>query len=184
MDKKGLVLWSVLLALLIGVIVYVNLPARDAGENTSPAGETAGLKEGADVGEALPDFTVDLLDGGVFRLSDCRGKTVVINVWATWCGPCVKELPDFQKLYAERGDGLVMLALHADTVTEDVSAYIKGTGFTLPAAVADAALLRKLGYIGAVPQTVIVGPNGAVAYNSPGAIDYETLVMLVEKAKQ
>ena len=179
MNKKGIVLWGGLLLLLVGLIVFVNLPEKAQTKNGASG---ASVKEGAAQGEALPDFSVTRLDGGTFTLSECRGKTVVINVWATWCGPCVRELPAFERLYKERGSEVAFLALHADSVTEDVASYLTKNGYTLPAALADAKLLNQLGYASVVPQTVIVAPNGTVTYNRAGALTYEKLARLVEEA--
>ncbi len=181
-NKKEILFWAAALVLLIGVIVLVNLPALPFSQKKEAA-PGAQKNAGSAVGDLLPDFEVRQTDGQTFRLSDHRGKTVVINVWATWCGPCVKELPHFERLYKEAGDGVAVLALHADAVTEDPAAYLEKNGYSLPAAVADAALLQNLGYMNVVPQTVIVAPDGTVTYNSAGALTYDKLAGLVGDKK-
>ncbi len=73
------------------------------------------------IGEALPDLTFHTLDGKAVKLSDLKSKVVVINFWATWCGPCVKEMPSLQKLateYASRG--LTVVGVNLDENPADV----------------------------------------------------------------
>ena len=90
------------------------------------------------IDEPAPDFALTNLDGETVRLSDFRGKTVVLNFWASWCPPCREEMPEFQELWDERGedgsDDLVMLALDflvQDTMA-DARGFVEGRGFTFP----------------------------------------------------
>ena len=112
-------LTAALLVVLLALTAAVNLPGSPLGDR-APASQ---IGSGSAVGEALPDFTVTRTDGTRFTLSEERGRTVVINIWATWCAPCVKELPYFDRLARERED-VAVLALHSDLVTEDVEAYL------------------------------------------------------------
>ncbi len=121
------------------------------------------------IDEPAPDFALTNLDGETVRLSDFRGKTVVLNFWASWCPPCREEMPEFQELWDERGeegaDDLVMLALDflvQDTAT-DARNFIEGNGFTFPVlldttdgAVADRYRVRGL------PATFFIDGEGVV----------------------
>lgn len=165
------VLWALALALLAAVLVFVNLP------------ETAPPPDGAAVGERLPDFTVTCTDGSTFCLSEQRGKVVVINLWATWCTPCVRELPIFDRLVRERASEVAVLAAHSPPVTTDVAAYLAQYDYAIPFAVdEDGALGELLNASISLPQTIVVSPDGTVTYNREGALDYETLVSLVDAA--
>lgn len=81
-----------------------------------------------------PDFTVPLYgeQGGSFALSAHRGQVTVINFWATWCAPCVAELPHFERLQREYGDRVSVVAIHSNLVTEDVQAFLDAHGWQLP----------------------------------------------------
>ncbi len=161
-------LWALALVLLAAVLVLANLP------QAAPAG--------AAPGEELPDFSVTCLDGGVFTLSEQRGKVVVINLWATWCTPCVQELPSFDRLQRERAD-VAVLALHSPPVTTEVSEWLSGFSYGIPFAVdEDGSVSKALGASTVLPQTVIVGPDGVVTYNQPGALSYDKLLKLVDAA--
>lgn len=167
------VLWGLALGVLAAVLVLANLPEQQ----TAPAG--------TEVGEALPDFTVECLDGSLFRLREQRGKVVVINFWATWCTPCVKELPSFDRLLEEHPTEVAVLALHALPVTTDVGDWLSGFSYRIPFAVdEDGSLGEALKLSTVLPQTVILSPEGIVTYNASGALSYEKLEELVEAARQ
>lgn len=76
----------------------------------------------------VPDFTVKLLKGGEVKLSDYRGKIVLVNIWATWCAPCVKEFPSLQGLVKRMDGKVVVLAVSYDKHLEDVETFIKAFG--------------------------------------------------------
>ena len=121
------------------------------------------------IDEPAPDFALTNLDGETVRLSDFRGKTVVLNFWASWCPPCREEMPEFQELWDERGedgsDDLVMLALDflvQDTMA-DARGFVEGRGFTFPVlfdtadgSVADRYRVRGL------PATFFIDSEGVV----------------------
>lgn len=163
-------LWSAALLLLAGLLLFVNLP--EAAPST-----------GAGVGDELPDFSVECVDGDTFSLSGQRGKVVVINLWATWCAPCVRELPNFDRLLRERGDGVTVLALHTPPVTADVAAYLADYSYSMPFAVdGDGSLAEFLGASTVLPQTIILSPDGVVTYNQAGSLSYEELCALTDRA--
>ncbi len=163
MKKRDTIICILALALLAAVLVFVNLKAKP--------------------GDTLEDFTVVCTDGSTFRLSEQRGKTVVLNVWAPWCTPCLHELPDFEKYYKESNGGVVMLALNADPAYGSSAQFKADNGYTLPFAdITDAGLARALNPSSVLPQTVVIAPDGTVTYHQAGAISYERLKTLVDKA--
>ena len=168
--NKVWLLWAVALAALAALLFFVN------------RSET--LPEGAKVGDQLPDFTAVCTDGGTFTLSEQRGKVVVINLWATWCTPCVKELPNFDRLLQERKN-VAVLAVHAPPVTTDVADYLSAYSYAIPFAVdADGSLSERLGASTVLPQTIVLSPDGVVTCNRAGALTYEELLSLVEAAEK
>jgi thiol-disulfide isomerase/thioredoxin len=164
-------LWTAALILLAAVLALVNLPGK-----TPPAG--------AEPGELLPDFSVECVDGSLFRLSEQRGKVVVINLWATWCTPCVRELPSFDRLQREHPGEVAVLALHSPPVTADVAEYLGAFDYEIPFAVdGDGRLSEALGASTVLPQTLVLGPDGVVSYNQSGALSYERLEELIAAAR-
>ena len=144
---------------------------------------------GHNVGEQLEDFTAACVDGSTFRLSDQKGKVVVINLWATWCGPCVQELPHFYDFYHEHGDDAAVLTCHSrygehDDVYEDVRGFLKDKLWDTPVTVDDDdnGIFEKTGGSATLPQTIVLNRKGEVIYNEVRSVTPEILEKLYEKA--
>jgi len=119
-----------------------------------PAGE---------IGSCWPDFAVDDLQGHKISSADLRGKVVLIDLWATWCQPCKKEMPGYQKLLDRYGSqGLVVLGFKFDTMMdmEDPLRFAKEIGVRYPLAVATDDLKNKFGGIEGLPTTIIYDRQG------------------------
>lgn len=165
--------------MLAGALWYANQPAVAPDAPDIPAAESA-IPIGAEVGMRAADFTVPRYDGRVWRLSDHRGKVVVVNFWATWCGPCVKELPFFDRLSAAYGQDVAVVAIHSDLVTEDVPAWLASRSYTLPFALDETGdVIRAFGGSAMLPQTVIIDRQGVIVSNRVGSVDYAALEALV-----
>ncbi len=161
---------------------------RDGPSFTLSASPEGGsLAYGNKVGDLCYDFTLPLYgEGGTLSLSSLKGKVVVINFWATWCTPCVNELPFFEKIAEEFSDSAVFLAIHSGFVTTDVQGYIDGQTdvydtsrkwkdwqikFLQDAGSGYNSEVYQLlgGKNGAYPRTLIVDAEGHVAYIFPGS---------------
>lgn len=126
-----------------------------------------------------PDFTVFDTDGKAVSLSDFKGKPVVINFWATWCGYCKKEMPDFEKVYKEYGDKVQFMMVNltdGQSETEDQAReFIKKEGFTFPVYFDINNETSSLYGISGLPMTIVVGSDGNVTGYAKGMLDEETL---------
>ncbi len=175
------VAWALALAVLLGALVYFNGPdspggAAPAASQTVPEDDTP---VGPEVGQRGPDFTAPLYGGGRFSLADTRGKVTVINFWATWCTPCVNELPHFEKLYQTYPEDVAVIAVHSDLVTDDVDAYLANFDYTIPFALDEEGVVAAYGGSTMLPQTIVLDRNGIVTYNKVGSVTYEVLESLV-----
>lgn len=177
MKSRGpMLLWSAALLVLAGALIFFNLP--------SSARYTSDAPVGSGVGEQLPDFTLPLMNGDTFTLSDYRGQVVVINLWATWCTPCVNELPHFDRLQAAHPEEVKVLAVHSDLITDDVAAYLAGFDYGIAFAVDESGeVIASVGGSTMLPQTVVLNPWGEVTYNQVGSVTYEALEELAENAR-
>jgi cytochrome c biogenesis protein CcmG/thiol:disulfide interchange protein DsbE len=115
-------------------------------------------------GAEAPDFELADASGKMVRLSDYKGKVVLLNFWATWCAPCKEEIPGFMDLQKQFGDDLVVLGVSLD---EDgwtsVRPYVEQAHVSYPVMVADPNLPRPFRKIESVPTTFLIGRNGRIA---------------------
>lgn len=128
---------------------------------------------GLNVGQRAPDFTVELLDGRTVALSDFRGRPVLINFWATWCGPCREELPDFQTVFEREGGeaNFVVLAVNNMESRETVAAYVEEVGITFPVALdPDGRINFDLYGIQGYPTSFLLDANGVIAARFQGSL--------------
>jgi thiol-disulfide isomerase/thioredoxin len=123
-------------------------------ENVIAAGE---------IGSRLPGFSVKDLQGREISSADLRGKVVLIDFWATWCQPCKKEMPGYQKLLDRYGSrGFAVIGFKFDTMTdmEDPALFAKKIGVRYPLAVAADDLKQKFGGIEGLPTTMLYDRQG------------------------
>ncbi len=173
-------------------------PAGATAETAGPA-ETSGAPEteapkswdsdapfGYEKGEQLEDFTITCLDGSEFHLAENRGKVTFINLWATYCDPCVQELPHFNAFCLAHAEDLAVIAVHSPFVIEDVGDYVKGRGwdFGFPLAVdtADRTVFDTVNGSTTLPQTVVLNRRGEVIFNRVGSVSPELLEQLYQEA--
>ncbi len=190
--KKSVFAWSAALLSLLGALIFFNLPVPSSelsAENPVPASDplsayTSDAPPGHQPGEQLPDFTILQTDGQTFTLSQYRGRVVVLNLWATWCTPCVKELPHFDRLQQTYPDDVKVLAIHSDLITDDPLAYLAGFDYQIAFAVdGSGRIISSLGGSAMLPQTLVLNPYGEVTWNRAGSLTYGALEELVSAAK-
>jgi cytochrome c biogenesis protein CcmG/thiol:disulfide interchange protein DsbE len=119
------------------------------------------------------DFTLTALDGSQqISLADFRGKVVVLNFWASWCDPCIEEMPMLVQASQEYGDDVVFLGINVWDTEEDATAFVERLGITYPVLDFESSENGEVdveyGVVG-VPETYIVGPDGALValYRGP-----------------
>jgi len=118
-----------------------------------------------EIGSLLPDFSARDFEGREISSADLHGKVVLVDIWATWCAPCRKEMPGYQKLADRyRTNGFVVIGLKADmmTDTENPLAFAQKTGVHYPLVVATDALLQKFGGLQGLPTTILYDRQGVL----------------------
>ena len=109
-----------------------------------------------------PDFTLKSLSGEEVSLSQHRGKYVLVNFWATWCGPCRFEMPEIQALHESLGDKLAILAIDLDETRGEVIDYKEDLGLTFPTVIDDGQKVwEKFSPLG-LPSTYILDADGVI----------------------
>jgi len=143
--------------------------------------ENVVVEEGVEVGKKAVDFEVELLSGEEVKLSDYLGKPVFLNFWATWCGPCVGEMPDIEKIKKEYGDRLVILAINGGEQKEDVEYFINKKGYTFNIGLdrnGDILTTYDSMYI---PLSVFIDKDGIIQERKVGALSEEEMRNIVEE---
>ena len=184
MNKRVLLLLTVLVVLLAAAgIAYKSLSADVEMDNLS-TGETVSANvpeesEEAPAQELAPDFTVYDREGNAHSLSDFRGQPVIVNFWASWCGPCKSEMPDFEEKFREYGEEIQFLMVnltdgHQETV-ESASSFVDGQGYTFPVYF-DSDYSGAAAYaVNAVPATYFIDAEGVLVAYGKGAMSAEVL---------
>lgn len=113
------------------------------------------------VGEKAPDFELKTLDGKTVKLSDYRGKKVILNFWATWCPPCKAEMPDIQKYYNEADDNVEILAVNIDP-QYDVKKFVRDANVTFPVLLDSKDEVNTLYKILTIPTTYFIDGEGII----------------------
>lgn len=115
------------------------------------------------VGMEAPDFEVTLLDGEVFRLSEQRGKVVLINIWASWCGPCVAEMPDIDQLAKDYADELVVIGVNCGEETQTVVDFVAANGYSYNFAADPEYYISGMLYPSqGIPYSIVVNAEGII----------------------
>jgi thiol-disulfide isomerase/thioredoxin len=153
------------LALVVAAVVIAGMlyfgfhMARRSGANSGAPG-----KPGVAKVTTAPDFTLDALDGKSVRLSDLRGKAVLLNFWATWCGPCKIEMPWFvelQKEYGAQGLQVVGVAMD-DSSKDDIAKFAKDMGVNYPVLLGKEAVGDEYGGVPALPESFFISRDGRI----------------------
>jgi thiol-disulfide isomerase/thioredoxin len=167
MKSKGL---AIVLALTAGTagFVFALHHARGAREDSGPPPTVRLIKNRT----AVADVTVTDLDGRTFTLSSLRGKVVLVNHWATWCGPCRAEIPGLVALQDKYRDHLVILGIATDEDSEaGVRAFVKQHRITYPIVMATDDTRRAFPAVAALPTTYVLDREGKTAQKHIGLID-------------
>lgn len=170
---------------------------NDTDDNTSEPTTAPGTSSENSTGEGstdtstdenapfpAPDFTVYDREGNTVRLSDFRGKPVVLNFWASWCGPCKKEMPDFEEIYKEYGEDIhfvmVNLTDGAQETMKTATTFLDGSGYTFPVYYdkdTDAAYTYQ---VYGIPVTYFINAEGHLIAQGSSALDAETIKRGIE----
>lgn len=172
-----------------------DISASDTADNSTSSAEEASYENETEVPsayteveeeesveeplQAAPDFTVYDSSGNKVKLSDYLGKPVILNFWASWCGPCKSEMPGFDNLYKKYGDSVQFLMVNLTDGTqetkEDADSFIQGEGYSFPIYYdqdTDAAYTYG---ISSIPTTFLINEEGYIEAYAMGAISEEAL---------
>lgn len=193
-SRKGLVIGIVALAVVIvGAAVAYNVlapgaapeslqtqGATEAVDGASSAGAASGGAASDSSGKTdAPDFEMTTPDGNTVTLSELKGKPIVLNFWASTCGPCKMEMPEFQKAYEQYGEQLQFVMVNVPDFNgetrERALQLVDQSGYTFPVYFDDTMQGQVQYGITSIPQTYFINADGTVEAYASGAIDASTI---------
>ena len=192
-NKKSFIISLILLVALVGgASLLYNRLSKNVNIEKLESPVTEETENGKVQGNLLypaPDFTVTDNNGKAVKLSDFRGRPIVLNFWASWCGPCKREMPDFDKVYREYGDDIVFMMVNlADGRRETVETakkFLSDTGYTFPVYYDTESSAAYAYYVNSVPATYFINADGFIVVNALGAINHDVIIrginMITEK---
>ncbi|MGG6438123.1 redoxin domain-containing protein [Saccharococcus caldoxylosilyticus] len=143
-------------------------------------------KVGLSVGDVAPDFALQTLAGETVRLSDFRGKPVIVNFWTTWCPPCKKEMPDMEKFYQNYHSKVGLLAVHLtsqDTV-ENAKSFIHDYQLSFPVVLDKKQKVLNEYHIQTIPTSYIIDGDGVIRKKVIGPMTYKQMEEITAPLRQ
>jgi thiol-disulfide isomerase/thioredoxin len=136
---------------------------------------------GGDVtGEEAPSTTFNLLDGGSMSLTDLRGTPIVVNFFASWCVPCIDEMPAFEEVHRELGDQVAFVGINLRDSVDAATDLVAETGVTYTVGRDPSGGIFQSFEAVNMPSTFLVSPDGVVVEGHAGALDADQLRTLIE----
>ena len=171
--------------LLVGTMIVLMVKSN-IGE-TEPIEEAISpvKNEGLTKGYIPPDFELTTLAGDVVKLSELKGKKVILNFWASWCGPCKAEMPHMQKYYEKNKDtsNVEIIAVNMTTQErkgmEGIESFVESYGLTFPIPLDEEGVVIDTYKVMSIPTTYIIGTDGKIEHKIVGPMDEKTMEDLV-----
>ncbi|MBZ0297893.1 MAG: redoxin domain-containing protein [Anaerolineae bacterium] len=162
----------------------LNIPQSNTGLDLTNLAETTNKPSiGLAVGSFAPQFETVSDSGQPVRLADFRGQVVLLNFWATWCGPCRVEMPEFEAIYNERkNDGFTVLAVNNSETLADVQEFRDEMNLSFPMLMDETAQVQALYNVISYPSTYIIDREGKIIQRNYGALTVEQIHDMIDGA--
>lgn len=169
-----------ILALIIALIASGCSEKKETEESSKTNTEEQVNPQTSEDAIIAPDFELETLNGKTIKLSEMRDKNVILNFWATWCGYCVLEMPDLQKLQEKYKDDLLILTVNVGESKEVVQKFMEENNLNLAVVLdKDMAVSNNYG-IRSYPTTIAVNKKGEAVRGYVGMLTYEQMELLYE----
>lgn len=155
--------------IVAGICIVILLQSKDDLFNLN---STPLLKKGT----LAPDFSLPDLNGKMVRLSDYKGKAILLNIWATWCPPCVQEMPSMEKLHQElKNENFAIVAVSIDSSgPQVVSPFMKNHNLSFLTLLDTKGIVKNLYHTTGVPESLIIDKSGNIVEKIIGPRDWAT----------
>jgi cytochrome c biogenesis protein CcmG, thiol:disulfide interchange protein DsbE len=167
---------------VVVVVVVVVASSCGGGDDAVPETDEIVPSVDADAGDSLPDVELVALDGGEsISLADIDGPAVV-NLWATWCAPCRREIPDFEAVHRARGDQVRFVGINIGEDAEDAAEFIDDVGATYDQYLDSAGFVVTELRTATMPVTLVLAPDGTISTKHLGPMDQDDLDAAIDEA--
>lgn len=172
--RRELIEWAIL-AVVATTLYVTGLHTEVIGQIQRLVLATGIMQPSADqtTTDARYDLRLSTLQGQPVDFADFEGKTVFLNFWATWCPPCVAEMPDIEKLYEKTGTEVVFVMISLDDDREKARKFIARKGFAMPVYFLESAL-PPVYNPSSIPTTYVISPSGKIVLSQHGMAKYNT----------
>ncbi len=131
--------------------------------------------------QKAPDFELKTLDGKLVKLSDYKGKVVILDFWATWCGPCRRGVPDLVEIQKQFNDDLVVIGISLDqeNTQNQLQPFIDNYNINYPVVIWNEKVVQDYGNISAIPTSFIINKDGEIINRFVGLMPKETIIQQI-----
>ena len=168
--KRKYVVSIGIIAIIIAAIAFIEL-SKPKGNAIASDDKSTGIT----IGKTAPDFELETLEGKKTKLSDYRGKKVILNFWASWCPPCREEMPEFQRIYSENRDKLVVVGVNLQESRENAEAFIEKLSITFPILLDPNSQVKDMYNVFTQPVTYFIDESGKIVDKKFGPLTSEEI---------
>lgn len=166
---------------LISLLTVAIVQAMDK-KTEQPSQATTANSEGLKIGSKAPDFELKTLTGETVKLSNLKGKKVMLNFWATWCPPCKAEMPEMEQFYKGAGKDIVILAVNIDPQL-DVQGFINENGITFTIPLDEKDEVNERYRVLSIPTTYFIDSKGVIQNKYTGGMNLDAMKQYTNKLK-
>lgn len=177
---KKVIAAVVLIALL--TVAIVQAVDKKADKQPDTAKEASANNAGLTIGAKAPDFELKTLTGETVNLSDLKGKKVMLNFWATWCGPCKAEMPEMEEFFKTADQDIKILAVNIDPQL-DVKGFVDEYKITFPVLLDSEDAVNTKYQVLSIPTTYFIDSNGIIQNKFVGTMKLDDMKDFTSKLK-
>jgi len=164
-----MIIGGLLLGIGVGIVLFFGLINNGFFDRLS-SDSASNIPTVPEIGNALPQIDLKTIAGESFNINDLNGKPVVINFWASWCGPCRLEMPIFTEYQHKYGDDLIILAVNIDETTDEIQAFIEEVDIDLAVLIDPTDRVWDLFGLRGLPSTFFVDTDGIIRFIHIGVL--------------